>query len=165
MWLVGMMGSGKTSIGKLVADAVDTRFFDTDDAVVTLAGRTVTELWDDIGETGFRELERAAIGAIPRGVVAAAGGGAVLDAVNREVMRLDPPVVWLRAAPETLAIRLGGVTDRPLLGASAESQVELLREILNARTASYVAAATHTVETDGRELEDLVSEVIELWPV
>lgn len=165
MWLVGMMGSGKTSIGKLVADAVDTGFYDTDDAVVTQAGRTITELWDDIGETGFRELERAAIAAAPRGVVAAAGGGAVLDAVNREVMRFDPPVIWLRAAPETLARRLGGVTDRPLLGASALSQVELLEEILIARAASYRAAATHTIETDGRELDDLVSEVIELWPV
>lgn len=163
MWLVGMMGSGKTSVGRLVADAVRVRFYDTDEAVVAMAGRSVTELWDEMGERHFRDLERSAISSAPEGVVAAAGGGAVLDGVNREAMRRAPPVVWLQATPETLARRLGSVSDRPLLAGSA-TNVDLLHDLLRSRAASYEAVATHSIATDFRELEEVVSEVIELWP-
>ena len=163
MWLVGMMGSGKTSVGKVVAEAVQARFYDTDEVVVSVAGRSISDVWDEMGERHFRDLERAAIASVPEGVVAAAGGGAVLDPINREAMRLAPPVVWLQATPETLSRRIGGVSDRPLL-AGSRSNVDVLGELLEARAESYLAAATHIVVTDSRELDDVASEVIELWP-
>lgn len=163
MWLVGMMGSGKTAVGRLVARALEVSFYDTDEAVATAHGASITKLWDEMGEEHFRDLERSAIAAAPPGVVAAAGGGAVLDPGNRDVMRLSPPVVWLRARPETLAERLGAPTDRPLL-AGSQTSVDALREILAARKDLYDAAATHVVDTDERALEDVAIQVTELWP-
>lgn len=163
MWLVGMMGSGKTSVGRLVAQAVHVPFYDSDEAVVAMAGRSIAVLWDELGEPRFRALERSAIESAPSGVVAAAGGGAVLDPVNRLKMRLDPPVVWLRATPENLARRLEEVSDRPLL-TKTRPRVALLGEILEARADSYQTAATHVVETDDRELAEVAEEVTELWP-
>jgi len=163
MWLVGMMGSGKTSVGRLAAQALDVGFYDSDEAVAAMQGGAIAEIWDDVGECHFRDLERSAIAAAPRNAVAAAGGGAVLDPGNRRAMRLDPPVIWLRARPDTLASRLGGATDRPLL-AQPRATIDVLRDILADRTESYVAAATHIVDTDDRTLENVASEVIELWP-
>jgi len=164
MWLVGMMGSGKTSVGRLVARALHVPFYDTDEAVAAMAGRSIAVLWDQLGEPRFRALERSAIESTPSGAVAAAGGGAVLDPVNRQTMRFDPPVVWLRATPENLARRLEGASDRPLL-TETRPRVDLLREILEARADSYETAATHVVETDDRELADVAEEVTELWPI
>lgn len=163
MWLVGMMGSGKTSVGRLVARAVQAVFYDTDEAIVAMAGRSIAALWDDLGETHLRDLERSAIEAAPSRVVAAAGGGAALDPVNRKTMRLDPPVVWLQASPETLAGRLGGSFDRPLLS-GPRSRVEVLREILADRANSYAAVATDVVATDDLDLEEVAEEVTALWP-
>lgn len=157
-----MMGSG-TSVGKIVADAVGVQFYDTDEALVGMAGRSVAELWNQAGERHFRDLERSAIASTPEGVVAAAGGGAVLGATNREAMRVAPTVVWLQSTPETLSRRLGGVSDRPLLVESG-SNVDLVRDLLAARTAFYEAAATHIVMTDSRAPDDVAAEVSELWP-
>lgn len=163
MWLVGMMGSGKTSVGKLVARALAVPFYDTDEAVAATHGASIAALWDERGEEHFRDLERAAIAEAPPGVVAAAGGGAVLDTSNSHIMRLDPPVVWLRARVETLAERLESAKGRPLL-TGPRPPLDVLRELVAAREPSYEAAATHIVDTDNRSLEDVATEVSELWP-
>lgn len=162
MWLVGMMGAGKTSVGRLVAERLGVPFYDTDDAVVATAGRTIVDIWSEEGEDGFREMERDAIAKAPPGAVAAAGGGAVLDAENREVMRSRPPVIWLRARPETLSRRVGAAHDRPLLD-TVSSRVQGLQRILETREAAYQAAATHVIDTDGRDIEDVAREVTGLW--
>lgn len=163
MWLVGMMGSGKTSVGRLVADAVGFGFYDTDEAVESMCGRSVTEIWHEAGEDRFRELERIAVEMTPSRVVAAAGGGAVLDTANVATMRRRPPVVWLRARPATLAKRLTGGADRPLLTGSRPA-VDVLREILASRAEAYESAATHQIETDDRTADDVATEVTQLWP-
>lgn len=162
MWLIGMMGSGKTSVGRLSAETLGVPFYDTDAVVAEKTGMTVAALWQERGEAVFRELERAAVETKPAGVLAAAGGGAVLDAASRRVMRRSPPVVWLRASPDTLARRLEGSEDRPLLVEAVPGDVEL-RRILERRRAAYEEVATHAIETDDRSIDDVVEDVIGLW--
>lgn len=163
MWLVGMMGSGKSTVGEAAAARIGVRFFDTDRMVVELAHMSLPEVWDGVGEEGFRRLERKAVTAVPDSdFVAAAGGGAVLSKRNRDHMRKGAPVVWLRCRPETLAERIDGLGGRPLLE-DAETVADRLSEILAARARLYEEVATDVVDTDAKEIADVVTEVVEIW--
>lgn len=163
MWLVGMMGSGKSTVGELAASRIGVRFFDTDRMVVELAHMSLPEVWDGVGEEGFRRLERRAVATVPdSGCVAAAGGGAVLSKQNRDHMSRGGPVVWLRCRPETLAERVEGLGGRPLLE-GAEPVADRLSEILAVRARLYEEVATDVVDTDAREIADVVTEVVEIW--
>lgn len=159
MWLIGMMGSGKSSAGPRAAEELGVAFYDTDDMVVDLAGRSITEIWEDSGEAEFRALERVAVASVPEGCLAAAGGGAVLDEVNREVMAASTPVIWLRGAPSHLAARLGAGSDRPLLEPSHATE-DRLAAILRDRISVYEATATHIVDTDDLTVEEVAREVV-----
>lgn len=163
MWLVGMMGSGKTTVGTEVAARVGVRFYDTDRMVEETAGMPVEAIWDGVGENGFRDLERRVIAAVPvSGFVAAAGGGAILSVENRAHMSRGRPVVWLRASPDDLAKRLEGDGSRPLLTDGISPRARLA-ELLAERSDLYSRVATHIVDTDDRDLEDVVSDVVEIW--
>jgi shikimate kinase len=165
MWLVGMMGVGKTSIGKRAAAVLGIPFYDTDMMVVERAGRTIAEIWaDEGGEGAFRDLERRAIAEVPvSNCLAAAGGGAVLERSNREQMRRSAPVIWLATDPVLLAARVGGDETRPLVG-DLHTSGETLKSILEHRRPLYAEVSTHVIEAGDRPLEDLVDEVVALWP-
>lgn len=164
MWLVGMMGAGKTSVGERAAVILAVPFYDTDRMVVDMAGRTIAEIWAEQGEREFRDLEQRAVAMVPiAGCLAAAGGGAVLEGSNREQMRRGAPVIWLDSDPAVLAARVGDDDTRPLLGA-ALSPDEALRSILEHRRPLYADVSTHVIEAGDRPLDELVSEVVALWP-
>lgn len=146
MWLslIGFMGSGKSSVAaalsaRAVVDAVD-----LDARIMAEAGRNVAEIFDERGEEGFRDLEAAALAALParRELVLACGGGIVEREANRELLRRRGVVVWLDAPWESLLGRLEKVdlTARPLLRGGRWDQVEALyhrRRPLYARTAHF----------------------------
>lgn len=163
MWLIGMMGSGKTTVGRQVAARVGVTFYDTDQMVVEMARMHISAIWEDVGERGFRELERRAVGNVPSsGFVAAAGGGAVIDARNRAHMANDGPVVWLRGTPEVLAARVHDDNSRPLLS-SQTSPADLLARLIDERRDLYSEAATDVVDTDDLDIGDVVAAVIDIW--
>lgn len=163
MWLVGMMGSGKTTVGEAAARRIGVPFFDTDRMVVELARLPVLEVWSGVGESGFRELERRVLAEVPeRGFIAAAGGGAVIAAENREHMRRGKPVVWLRCDPEVLARRVDGDEVRPLLDGD-EDVVEILTRLLAERAPWYEDVATDIVETGDKDVPDVVAEIVRIW--
>ena len=121
--LVGMMGTGKTTVGRLLADRLGRPFFDSDEMVEARTGHTVAELFEASGESGFRAEESAALSeglADPTPSVIAAAGGAVLDPTNRRLIRQAEAdgglVVWLQADVAVLAERVVTGTHRPLLG-------------------------------------------------
>lgn len=150
--LIGLMGAGKTKVGRRAADTLGRPFVDTDRVVERAAGMTVSEIFDTEGEQAFRARERAAIAeALTRdGAVVSVGGGAVLDPDNVARIRAAGDVVWLYAEPETLAVRLRRSTgrgDRPLLAGT--EPVAALRDLLDRRRPAYAAAATVTLPTDG----------------
>ena len=157
------MGSGKTTVGRLAASRVGVRFYDTDEMVVEISRMAVRDIWEGVGEEGFRELERRAVARVPEsGCIAAAGGGAVLDAANREHMTRGRPVVWLECPPDVLASRLADDASRPLL-ADGGSPEDRLASLLAERREIYSEVATHTVETADSDVDATVESVVEIW--
>ncbi len=162
LWLIGMMGAGKTTVGRILARRMDRPFIDVDDVIVTVAGKTVAEIFATDGEMAFRRLERDAVTRIAAGphAVVATGGGAVLEPANVETMRRTGTVILLDARPTTLAGRVGS-TGRPLL-ADGDTE-ELLAGILDARATRYATAAHGAVPTDELAPEAIADRIEERW--
>jgi shikimate kinase len=160
--LVGLMGVGKTTVGKRCAERLDRPFVDTDELVVAAAGVPFAELWAVEGEPGFRARERVAVAdaaASPVPLVIACGGGAVLDPDNRRVLRGTGFVVWLDAPPAILVSRLAGDDSRPLL--AGRDRAATLTRLADVRAPAYEAAADVTVATDGRTMDEVAAAVVE----
>jgi shikimate kinase len=152
LFLVGMMGSGKSTVGRIVADTLGWAFVDTDAEVESATGATVEGVFIGRGEGGFRAEERRAVeaaGRHPGPVVVSVGGGAVLDERNCAVMRAGVGVVWLRARAETLARRVGTASGRPLLAEpGAPGALAVLERIESERRERYRDVATAVVDVD-----------------
>jgi shikimate kinase len=147
--MVGMMGAGKTTVGRLVADRLGYLYLDSDTEVAAATGRTVPENFAAEGEGAFRAAESAALrdalsGTAP--VVVSVAGGAVLDPANRELLRNSGTVVWLRATPATLAARVGDGAGRPLLDGDPSS---VLARLDGERRPLYAEVADVVVDVDG----------------
>lgn len=163
MWLIGMMGSGKSTVGELAADRLGVTFHDTDLLVEETAGMSIAELWRTRGEEAFRDVETQVIATVPRAGIAAAGGGAVLRAENRSMIASSDVVIWLRCEVAELARRVRDGGDRPLL-ANDGSLESTLKRILTERAPIYESLSTQQIETTARSLDEVVSEVIDSWP-
>lgn len=159
--LVGMMGSGKTTVGRLLAGRLGRRFFDSDEEVEHATGRTVPEIFASDGEAAFRAEERRALEtavASPAPAVVAVAGGAVLDPRNRALLARAGTVVWLRADPATtLAGRVGDGAGRPLLG---DDPPAALRRLAAERTPLYEDVADVVVDVDGAAPAAVVESVL-----
>lgn len=155
--LVGTMGAGKTTVGRMVADALGVGFLDTDHFVEERAGKPVAEIFVDDGEPVFRAMEHEAVAdalASHDGVLAL-GGGAVLDPATRELLA-GHRVVFLRVGLSDAAARVGLGVSRPLLLGNVRGRI---KQLLDERTPIYTAVATDVVETDGRGAEEVADEV------
>jgi shikimate kinase len=142
--LVGMMGSGKSSVGRALASRLERPFHDSDAEVEARTGQTVASIFAERGEAAFRAEEAAvlaeALAAKPPAVIAAAGG-VVLDAANRKLIDSAELVVWLRADPTVLAGRVATGTHRPLLEddpGGTLAQLDAVRRPLYAEVADVV---------------------------
>jgi shikimate kinase len=157
--LVGLMGAGKSTVGRRLASAWGRSFVDLDDAVVAEAGRSIAELFAAEGEDGFRDRESAALRAALAAsapVVVATGGGVVLRDENRALLADEAVVVWLDADVATLAARVGDGTGRPLLADGPEAR---LRALDAARRPLYSAAADLRVDTTDLGTDEVVAAV------
>jgi shikimate kinase/3-dehydroquinate synthase len=165
-YLVGNMGSGKTTVGRLVAQRLQLPFYDLDRQIEQATGQTIANLFAQQGEQAFRELECKMLTQtifVPRSVIAT-GGGVVLNERNRRLMRHRGWVVYLRASPETLWQRLQHTTDRPLL--RTESPSETLQAIAQAREPLY-QEADWVIDTDAlcpEEVADAIVRVLKPMP-
>ncbi|HET9770809.1 MAG TPA: shikimate kinase [Acidimicrobiia bacterium] len=166
--LVGMMGVGKSSVGRRIALRLGRQFLDTDKLVEEEAGRTVAEIFAADGEPAFRALEAAAVRRAldtqPYAVIAF-GGGAVLDPISRGLARQLALVVWLQAPARDLArrvsasMRRSGGTARPLLTAGRPPE-QVLDEIARQREDAYRATAHVLVDTSGRSPSQAATAVL-----
>ena len=162
--LVGMMGAGKSTVGKALASALGWRYVDSDEQVQKATGRTVPEIFAEDGEAAFRAEERQALEAAtasPDPVVVGVAGGAVLDADNRAAIGGAGFVVWLRAGLDTLARRVGEGDGRPLLG---DDPAEALARLYPAREPLYAALADLTVDVDELDVDACVQRIVEVMP-
>lgn len=144
--LVGLMGSGKSTVGRLVADATGRTLVDVDVTIAARTGKTVRELWEEGGEAAYRTLESEAVHeALARDdVVLAAPGGAILDPAVRAALA-DAFVVWLCADPAALGRRVRTGDHRPLLGPDPGAD---LAAMATERDALYEAAADLVIDTE-----------------
>ncbi|WP_338835328.1 shikimate kinase [Neomoorella thermoacetica] len=157
--LIGFMGSGKTTVGRLLARDLGWSFLDTDTMVEERLGLPVKEIFAREGEEFFREVEKEAVArvATARQAVIATGGGAVLCGVNVQLLREGNKVVWLQVRPETALKRAGLDDSRPLLqGREPRDIAALLR-----RREPYYAFADLYIDTDGKEAAAVAREIKE----
>jgi shikimate kinase len=160
------MGAGKTTVGKLLAEARGVLFVDTDLEIEKRSGKKVAEIFAKQGEAAFRKLERdvvAALAAEGTGRVIGLGGGAIVDPDNQRVILGAGRLVWLRANPETILERcLLEPGQRPLLeGGEREEKLKRIIHLLQERQQHYGVAELRVL-TDGKSPGDVVAEVIEL---
>ncbi|MER5871847.1 shikimate kinase [Streptomyces sp. NPDC002044] len=157
--LVGPMGSGKSTVGALLAGRLGVPYRDTDADIVAAQGREISDLFVDEGEPYFRALEREAVAAAVAGHtgVLALGGGAVLDAGTRELLA-GLPVAYLSMDVEEAVRRVGLGAARPLLAVNPRRQ---WRELMDARRPLYTEVARVVVATDDRTPEEVAQAVLD----
>ena len=157
VWLVGMMGAGKSTLGVALAVRLGRRFLDTDREIVRRTGREIEAIFSEDGEQVFRALEREAFEKAAReGAVVALGGGAIAEPGAEERLAELGTVVYLEATPEELVRRIGDSTTRPLLrGMGAAARLERVRELLAQRVDSYRSAKI-TLDSQAAKPEELV---------
>jgi shikimate kinase len=159
--LVGLPGSGKSSVGVAVADRLGVAFADSDDLVIKMTGRAIREIFERDGEAVFRELEAAAITAALvdfEGVLALGGGAVTSSSVRRELAATDVAVVLLTAEQPELLRRVAGTTHRPLLAGDAAAR---LADLASTRDGLYRQVATTTLDTTHREVADVAVDIVD----
>ncbi len=166
--LIGFMGAGKTTVGKLLAERLGYQFVDTDDLIVQRAGKTIPRIFAEDGEARFRELETEVIRSLAgcQRHVIALGGGAVKREGNLPLLKAAGPIVYLAASPEELARRIHAMPGtRPLIdGDSAKKTLpeveERVRELLAERLPLYERAADVVIETTGLTAEEVCQRMV-----
>ena len=154
--LIGFMGSGKSVVGRALAERLGYKLFDTDAMVEEAAGCSIAEIWDAEGEEGFRAREHDAVlhACAGAGRVIACGGGAVLNIRNYAVLKGAGTVVYLRAPADALRARLEDETTRPLL-----REPGAFDRLLAERTPAYESAADEIVDADLGTPDDIAGVI------
>ena len=158
--LVGLPGSGKTTVGRSLARRLQLPIADSDAVIEQRLGCSIRDYFDHQGEAAFRDVEQAVIDELTQGPpgVLATGGGAVLRPANRRHLRERGTVIYLRAAPEQLFKRLRHDTKRPLL--KVADPLKRLRALYDERDPLYRECAHFVVDTHGSSLPMLVNRIM-----
>ena len=158
--LVGMPGCGKSTVGRHLARQLGRQFVDSDHEIELAIGGSIRVFFEQQGEAAFRDLEQDTIDRLCRqsGTVLATGGGAVLRAPNRQALRDQCHVVYLRSTPEELFRRLRHDTQRPLL--QVRDPLKRLRDLYRERDPFYRETAHFTIETGRPSVPTLVNMIL-----
>lgn len=164
LWLIGMMSSGKTKVGRRLSGLSGFPLVDTDDQIVEQAGMTIPQIFATHGEPAFRSMESEEVARIAgrtERLVVATGGGAILDKANRSLMRETGLVVWLKPSIASL-IAKGKTKNRPLLLGHSDL-ARRYTEIWEARKHLYEEAAHMSIPMDGKARKHAAEEIWRLW--
>jgi shikimate kinase len=159
VFLVGPMGSGKSAVGRQLAQRLGLTFIDSDDEIEARTGVDISYIFEREGEPGFRQREAEVIDELTRrdGVLVATGGGAILDPGSRARLRERGCVVYLRTSVEQQLARTRRTNDRPLLN-TPDPRGTLVR-LFEQRAPLYMEVATIVVDTDGRKVKSVVEQI------
>lgn len=158
--LIGMMGSWKTTVGKILAEKMGRKFVDIDHLVEKEAKTSVSDIFDNFGEEKFRDLETKVLKTAlqGKGMVISTGGGTVISSKNRNLMKQYGYVIFLRAKPESLSNRIKNTAKRPILDKS-EDKLQVLRDIWEKRKGHYTSIADLVIDTDKLNPEGVSIEI------
>lgn len=157
--LIGFMGSGKTTVGKALAEQLSYQFLDTDDWIEKKENKTINEIFKEQGETYFRDLETDTIKQLSNleKHIISTGGGLPLKQENGEILKQNGFIVYLDVKKDTVLKRLEGDKTRPLLSSNMLEQN--IKERLEYRKPIYEYTAHISVSVDNREVDDIVEEI------
>ena len=163
IYVVGFMGAGKSVVGKLLAEKLERKYYDTDSLIEKAVDKTISELFEESGEEQFRSVESSVLKkvSLEKNAVISCGGGLLLQEENRKIMSETGTSIFLDTSPETLLNRLIKLNDnRPLLkGLSDTEKLDKIKEMLADRLPLY-RSSDYSVKTDNNSIEDVVSAVI-----
>ena len=159
--LIGYRGTGKSTVGKVVAARVGRDLVSTDAEIVRRAKQSVPDIVAQRGWDHFRDLESEVCRDLAGRdqLVVDTGGGAILRPQNVEMLKRNGILFWLTATVETIAKRIGGDAQRPSL-TGTKSFVEEIQDVLQKRMPKYQAAADHVIATDGHSIAEIVDEIL-----
>ena len=160
--LIGFMGTGKTVVGKMLAEKLHKEFIELDAEIEKKAGKSIPDIFREGGEIRFRELEIEVTGEITgkKNAVIACGGGIVLNTINIFRLKQECVIVCLTASPEVILKRISGdKNNRPLL--TVADRKKQIKELLDFRRPFYERAAEITIDTSGIDAPGVVKKIIE----
>jgi shikimate kinase len=160
--LIGFMGTGKTTVAKVLARKLDKKFVELDAIIVKKAGRSIPEIFSREGETRFRELEIEAVRDIAnqKNAVIACGGGVVLNKINIDRLKKESVIICLSASPAEIFKRTSQEKDaRPLLNDT--DRLQQIKTILKTRRPLYRQAADITINTSGLTIASVADRILE----
>jgi shikimate kinase len=162
--LIGFMGTGKSSVGRLAAESLQFEFVDTDDLIEAQSGRTIEDIFKQQGEAAFRQLEKQVVENLSQRqkTVIATGGGLVADPANLASLKTHALVVCLWASPETNWERVQTQTHRPLL--QTADPLGKIRELLALRDPHY-RQADALIQTGQRSAKEVVQQVLHQFQI
>ena len=157
IYLIGMMGSGKSTVGKTLSEKMHKPFIDLDSEIEKGTGKNISEIFDIDGEEQFRKMETKQLKQYSESIVAC-GGGIVLKDENREFINENGIAILLLATMGELTQRLSASNNRPLL--ADDNMEEALTKLWMERQIDYLKTANFTIETDGKNPEQLTEEIL-----
>ncbi|GAM13635.1 shikimate kinase [Mesobacillus selenatarsenatis] len=158
IYLIGFMGSGKTTVSQELAEKLEIAVYDTDREIVKLAGKTINEIFAIDGEEKFRDLESEVLHSMPLGdAVVSTGGGIIGSEKNRLFLKGKMNVVFLNADFSTIRERLKDDDTRPLL---SQDNMEAAEKLYNLRLSLYREAANIEVDASGKSVSIIADEII-----
>lgn len=162
--LIGYRGTGKSTVGKIVAARLGLALVSTDAEIVKAAGHTIPQIVEQHGWEYFRDLETTMCQDLAGrdGLVIDTGGGAILRPQNVEVLKRTGKLFWLTASVETIAKRIGSDTQRPSL-TGTKSFIEEIQDVLRERLPKYQAVADEVIETEGKSVVQVADEILAKW--
>jgi len=162
--LIGYRGTGKSHVGRIVAEKLSFPYVSIDKAIVSRAGMSIPEIVSKFDWSGFRERETVEVREISvwDSIVIDTGGGVIERPENVESLRENGCIIWLKATVATIVTRIEGGTNRPPL-TEGKSFVEEVAEVLERRTPLYCKAAMYEIDTDGLEPEEIAMRIINIW--
>ncbi|WP_347549641.1 shikimate kinase [Pseudalkalibacillus hwajinpoensis] len=157
IYLTGFMGSGKTTIAEELSRVLSVPAIDTDEHLVTCTGKTIPTIFEEEGETAFRQYESESLHDLPtQGVIISTGGGIVLKEANRTYMKQNGTVIYLHCDPDEIINRLEGDTSRPLL--AGKNKREKVEAIFSERLPLY-REAHYEIDTTNQSVIEIVKQI------
>lgn len=162
IYLIGFMGTGKSTTAKEIAKSLDIKRIEMDDLIEEQQGMAITEIFEKYGEEYFRDLETELLRSFLEedNLVVSCGGGSVLREENAALMKKSGCIVLLTGKPETIYERVKTSTNRPVL--NGNMNVEYIRSLMEKRRARYEEVADFVVATDGKDGAAVGAEILKL---